>query len=64
VCPWLMLRDAISNMSGPGVAVSTTAAAAKSMMVDESGISIPCRLKPEFSSIRIRQNGKDATATD
>ncbi len=56
--PWLMLRDAISSMSGPGVAVSTTAAAAKSTRVEKSGITIPSEWKPEFSSIWIRQNGK------
>jgi hypothetical protein len=46
-------------MSGPGVAVSTTDAAAKSMMVERSGMSIPFELRPEFSSIWIRQNGKE-----
>jgi hypothetical protein len=40
-----MLRDAISSMSGPGVAVSTTDAAAKSMMVEKSGMTIPYRIE-------------------
>jgi hypothetical protein len=40
-----MLRDAMSSMSGPGVAVSTTDAAAKSMMVEKSGILIPYRME-------------------
>jgi hypothetical protein len=54
-----MLRDAISSMSGPGVAVSTTAAAAKSMMMEKSGIAIPFARQPDFLSIGIRQKGKD-----
>src|ERR1044072_5760600 len=34
--PWLTLREAISNMSGPGLAVSARAAMLKSARVDRS----------------------------
>jgi hypothetical protein len=34
-----MLREAMRSISGPGVAVSATHAAAKSIIVEKSGIS-------------------------
>jgi hypothetical protein len=40
--PWLALREAISSMSGPGVAVSARQATAKSANVERSGIGQPC----------------------
>src|SRR5215475_8504688 len=36
--PWLMLREAISNMSGPGVAVSTRQAVANRANVERSSM--------------------------
>src|SRR5688572_8141357 len=45
--PWLALRDAISSMSGPGAAVSTTQAAANRMSVESSGIEKVAHLGSE-----------------
>ena len=44
-------------MSGPGVAVSTSAAAANRMSVEKSGIVIPLKVRPEFLSSIILGNG-------
>src|SRR5215471_15641661 len=50
--PWLMLREAISSMSGPGVAVSARAATANSARVERSTTRLKGLVGQEFQEGR------------
>src|SRR5689334_3225487 len=60
--PWLMLREAMSNMSGPGVAVSTRQAVANRANVERSSMLTRLPARRRHLELLEQKAGRDGGA--